>query len=249
MIHSAQPSSLSATFFQSLCLHPVHTTNMGMTSPPGELSAPLCPSLRRFGLKYDRWLRPTEQFDLIPVLASFIQSRQHSNYALESFDLWTTSYQKDPLELIERSQLSVEGFGRLAERSATTNVQVTLLTPKIKGGHHYYRDRVTSRISLNRELRYKDVILAPALPNESQLVLRCHAECRSCSSATSSPRRCRPAAFDLDPLPNRWSDRLFELKFRKDKSNGRLFADVTFLIRPRPIMPKYEWRCRSESLM
>ena len=77
----------------------------------------MCPSLRRFGLHYYRWLQPTEQFDLIPVLVSFIQSRQHSNYALESFDLWTTSDQEDPLELIERSQMSVEAFKRLGRVS------------------------------------------------------------------------------------------------------------------------------------
>ena len=116
-IQSAQPSSLGARVFQSLVVHPVHTSNMGTTSSPGELSAPLCPSLRRFDLEYDRWLRPTEQFDLIPVLVSFIQSRQHSAYALESFDLWTTSDQEDPLELVERSQMSVEGFRQLAEES------------------------------------------------------------------------------------------------------------------------------------
>ena len=254
VIHSAQPSSIGAKVFQSLVMHPVHTSNTGAISTAGELGAPLCPSLKRFRLEYDRWLRPTEQFDLIPVLATLIQSRQHSNYALESFDLWTTSDQKDPLELIESSQMSVEGFRRLAEESGTTNFQVTLLTPKTKGDHHYYRDRVTSQISLNRKMGFKGVILAPALPKESQLVLRCRAECRSCSSATStaSPQRRRPAAFDLEPVPDYKSDRPFELKFRQDKSNGALFADVTFLIRHRPMVPRFyeqEWRCRSESLM
>ena len=117
VIRCPQPSSLGATVFQSLVLHPVHASNMGTISSPRELSAPMCPSLRRFRLKYDRWLRRTEQFDLIPVLASFIQSRQHSNYALESFALWTPSYQKGPLELIERSQMNVEGLKRLARIS------------------------------------------------------------------------------------------------------------------------------------
>ena len=119
LIHSAQPSSLGATVFQSLVLHPVHTSNMGTTSSPGELSAPLCPSLRRFGLKYDRWLRKTEQFDLIPVLMSFIQSRQNSNYALESFDLWTTSEQSTSIGLIN-SQMSIYGFRQLAKESRIT---------------------------------------------------------------------------------------------------------------------------------
>ena len=255
VIHCAQPLSLGATVFQSLGVHPVHTSNMVMTSSPGELTAPLCPSLRRFGLRYSRWLRLSEQFDLIPILKWMIHSRQHSNYALESFDLWTTSDQKDPLELIERSEMSVAGFKRLAKVSETTNFQVTPLTPKAAGDHHYYRDRVTSQISLNKVMRYKGVILAPALPNNvSQLILRCCAECRSCSSATSTTSRqgCRPAAFDLEPVPDRKSDRPFELTFRQDKSNGRFFANVAFTIRHRPIVPKredQESRCHSESLM
>ena len=140
VIHCAQPSSLGATVFQSLVMHPVHTSNMGTTSPPGELGAPVCPSLRRFELKYDRWLRPTEEFDLIPVLMSFIQSRQHSNYALKSFDLWTTNDQEDPWELIERSRMSVKGFKRLAGVSGIegdlldfTAMGLTEVTPKPSG--------------------------------------------------------------------------------------------------------------------
>ena len=254
VIHNAQPSSLGTTVFQSLVVHPVHTGNIGVTSSPGELGAPLCPSLRRFGLKYDRWLRPTEQFDLIPSLMSFVQSRQHSNYALESFSIWTMGDQTYHLELIKRSELSVEGFRQLAEESEPTNFQVTPLTPKTEGDHHCYRDRVTSQIYLNRGMRYRRVILAPALPNETQMVLQCHAECRSCLSATSTtgPQRCRPAAFGLEPVPDLKSDRPFELKFRQHESNGPFLADVTFLIRHRPIVPKYgdqEWCCRSESLM
>ena len=117
VIHCAQPSSLKACVFQSLVVHLVQASDMSMTSSPGQLGAPLCPSLRRFGLKYDRWLRPTEQFDLIPVLVSFIQSRQHSDYPLESFGLWTTSEQRAPLKLIERSRMIVRRFKRLAKMS------------------------------------------------------------------------------------------------------------------------------------
>ena len=322
VIHCAEPLSLGARVFQSLVVHPVQTRNMGMMASPGELGAPLCPSLRRFVLKYDRWLRQGEQFDLIPVLVSFIQSRQHSNYALESFDIWATSEQTVPLELIKRSQMHLDrlrwlaevrigkhlwdstamrltkvtskpsgeailptntfpspdghlfdipqlGYGQLAtlqqlrqeeypagvhpvQKSGTTNFSP--LTLKSVGDYHYYRNHVTSRISLNRKMGYKGVILAPALPNESQLVLRCRAECRSCSNATSttSPRGCSLAAFDLEPLPDLKSDRPFELKFRQDKPNGPLFADMTFLIQYRPIVPKngdQEWCCRSGSLL
>ena len=112
VIHNARPSSLGVKVLQSLVIQSVHASNLGDTSTPGVLGAPLCPSLRRFGLKYDRWLRPTEQFDLIPVITSIIWSRQHSKHALESFGLWTTSDQKEPLEL-----MGIKGFKRLAKES------------------------------------------------------------------------------------------------------------------------------------
>ena len=117
VIHNAQPSSLGAKVFQSLTVRLVHTSSLGATSAPGEVVTPLCPSLRRFGLKYDRWLRRSERITLIPVFMSIIRSRQHSNHSLERFSLWTTSHQKDPLELIERSHMSIEGFKRLARES------------------------------------------------------------------------------------------------------------------------------------
>jgi len=117
VIHSAQPSSLGAKVFQPLIVRPVHASNLGAKSTPGELGAPLCGSLRRLGLKYDRWLRPSEEFTLIPVFMSIIRSRQYSRYSLKSFGLWRRRDQKDPLELIQRSQMSVKGFERLAYKS------------------------------------------------------------------------------------------------------------------------------------
>ena len=117
VIYNAQPCSLKAKVLQSLIIQPVHSIIPGAPSIPGESEAPLypvlCPVLRRFGLKYDRWLRPTEKFDLISVFESIIQSRQRSNRSLKMFSLWITGYQKGPLELIEGSQLSVRGFDRL----------------------------------------------------------------------------------------------------------------------------------------
>ena len=141
VIHCAHPSSLGAAVFQSLVVHPVHISNIGTTSSSGEPGAPLCPLLRRFALNYDRWLRPTERFDLIPVLASFIQSRQHSNYALKTFNLWTTSEQRTPLRLIERSRISIKRFKRLAEECGSkedlldfTAMRLIKATPKPSGG-------------------------------------------------------------------------------------------------------------------
>ena len=117
VIHNTRPSSFGANVIQSLIVQPVSASDLGATPTPGELYPPLCPSLRRFGLKYDRWLRPSEQFDLIPAFVSIIRSRQQSKYSLESFGLWTTSDQRVPLQLIEKSQISIEGFERLAKES------------------------------------------------------------------------------------------------------------------------------------
>ena len=113
VIHSTRPSSLGAQIFQSLVIPPAHDSDLGAQSTQGETGTVLCPLLRRFGLKYDRWLRSSERFDLISVFASVIQSRQHSNYALEGFDLWIWSGQGNPLELIKGSEINVKGFDRL----------------------------------------------------------------------------------------------------------------------------------------
>ena len=133
-IQIAQPSSLGATVFQSLVVYPVQTSNMGATSSPGELSAPLCPSLRRFDLEYDRWLRPTEQFDLIPVLVSFIQSRKHSVYALKSFSLWTTRDKEDPCKLVKRSQVNIDGFKWLAGVSGIQEASLDFIAMELMKG-------------------------------------------------------------------------------------------------------------------
>ena len=125
VIHGAQPSTLGAKVFQSLVMHPVHTSNMGAISNAGELGAPLCPSLRRFGLNYDRWLRQSEEFDLVPVFMSIIQSRQQSKYSLRSFNLRIMG---DQVELIEGSGMSDKGFNRLHRKINPT--------PTVDTPHH-----------------------------------------------------------------------------------------------------------------
>ena len=117
VIQNAEPSSLGAKVFQSLVIRPAQAGVPGATSTPGALSAPPCPALKRFGLKYDRWLRPSEQFGLIPVFVSIIQSRQHSSCPLRSFRLWMPSNPEDPLELVEESQMSRKGLERLTMES------------------------------------------------------------------------------------------------------------------------------------
>ena len=112
-IHNAHPSSLGATVFHSFVVQPVHAGNVGAPSTPEEISPPICPSLRRFRLNYDRWLRPSEEFDLVPVFVSIIQSRRQSRCPLQSFNLCIMGDQEAPIELTEESDISDKGFNRL----------------------------------------------------------------------------------------------------------------------------------------
>jgi hypothetical protein len=120
VIENARPSSLGAKVFQSLAI-PVYANNLGTTAT---LNTPVCSSLKRFGLRYRRWLRPSEPFDLIPEFMAIILSRQRSNFSLQSFQIWIRSDQKDPLELIDESWISLEGFERLVNASAINLLQV-----------------------------------------------------------------------------------------------------------------------------
>jgi len=117
VIGNARPSSLRAKVVQSLIAQPVHVGNTGAMSTPEEWDAPLCPSLRRLGLKYHRWLRPSEHFDLIPDLVSIIMSRERSNRPLQSFWVWLSHGQKNPLELSDEWRMSSIGFEWLAHES------------------------------------------------------------------------------------------------------------------------------------
>ena len=110
VINNAQPSSLGVKALQSLVAHPIDATDHGTTATPGGWDTPICPSLKRFGLRYRRWLRVTDRFDLIPVFRSIIQSRQTSKFSLQSFRIWTRSGQNDPWELVEESSISSQGF-------------------------------------------------------------------------------------------------------------------------------------------
>jgi hypothetical protein len=56
VIYNAQPSSLGAKVLQTLVVHPVHADNSGTTVTSGGWNTPVCPSLKRFGLRYRRWL-------------------------------------------------------------------------------------------------------------------------------------------------------------------------------------------------
>jgi len=126
VIDSAQPSSFGAKVLRSLVVHPVLANNLGTTAALGCLNTPVCPSLKRFGLRYRRWLRPSEHFDLIPEIMSVILSRQQSIFSLQSFRIWTSCDQKDPLELIEGSWISLKEFERLANDGARNLLQLVV---------------------------------------------------------------------------------------------------------------------------
>ena len=130
------PSSLGVKALQALVVHPDHASNLGTTNTPGGGYTPVCPSLKRFGLRYRRWLRPTEHFDLIPELVSIIWSREQSKFALQSFRIWRGSEEKYPVELIEGSGIRLEGFERLANvkgrdllQLVTSRLVEKILTP------------------------------------------------------------------------------------------------------------------------
>jgi len=127
VIENTYPSSLRAKGLQSLVAQPVHASNTGVRSIPARWRAPSCPSLRRFGLKYHRWLRPSERFDLIPECVSVISSRERSKCSLQSFWVWMGSDQKDPLELIEETQINFEQVERLVNNSGINGKDVWLL--------------------------------------------------------------------------------------------------------------------------
>jgi len=119
-IYNARPSSLGATALQSLVVQTLDANHIGTTTTHGRRDTLICPSLRRFGLRYRRWLRPSEHFDLIPVFMSIIRSRQQSMFPMQSFRIWTRSCQKYPVELIEGSSISLKGFERLKEYAEIT---------------------------------------------------------------------------------------------------------------------------------
>jgi len=110
VISNAQPSSLGVKVLRSLVVYPVPANNVGLAATPVAWNPPVCPSLKRFGLRYHRWLRPREHFDLIPEFMSIIRTRRESMFFLQSFRIWARSDQRDPLELMKGSWMSDEGF-------------------------------------------------------------------------------------------------------------------------------------------
>ena len=124
VIYSARPSSLGAKVFRSLVVQLVDSNSLGATSTPGQPGALLCPWLKQFALKYDHWLQPSEEFDLIPAFMSIIRSRAHSGRPLRNFKLQMKRDQMESLELIKGSGLSVIGLRQLADESKVQDISL-----------------------------------------------------------------------------------------------------------------------------
>ena len=118
VIDNAHPSSLGVKALQALVVQSDQANNMGTTATQGGQYTPLCPSLKQFELRYRRWLRPSEHFDLIPGLLAIILSRQQSKFSLRSFLIWKESGQKEPLELIEKTWISLKTIEGLTNNDA-----------------------------------------------------------------------------------------------------------------------------------
>ena len=128
VIESAEPSSLGAKVFQSFIFRPNRASDVSAKSTFKGWCMPLCPSLKRFGLKYRRWVRQSEHFSSIPDFMCIIESREHTIYALQSFSIWMTSNQQYPLELIEGLRMNWAGLERLANESGTGKEYVSFWT-------------------------------------------------------------------------------------------------------------------------
>ena len=126
VLDSSGPSSLGAKVFRSFIAQP----GPGTYKQPGwniysqREDCTVVPFTERFGLKYRRWLQPSDNFSLIPDLVSIIKSKEHSIHALQRFSIWMTSSQEDPVELIRGSRMSRKGLERLAKASGIQRGQL-----------------------------------------------------------------------------------------------------------------------------
>ena len=147
VIHSARPSSLSAKVLWSHVVLPVGSNNLGATSALRQPSAPLCPLLQRFGLRCGRWIRRSEEFDLIPAFMSIIGSRYYSGRPLKSFGLCLRSDQKVPLELIKQLKFSPNGLRCLANESEIGEHSLQAIVQEEK--HKSHSDRFCPQSALS----------------------------------------------------------------------------------------------------
>ena len=126
-------------------------------------------------------------------------------------------------------------------------LSAVIISPKFDDARRVfpYRGRITSRVSCagGLPLGFDGVVLRPAHPSASQLVLSCYAECTLCAARLVPQQQCKPLGFYLEPVDDRQGFTL--------SANGTLTGNATFKIEVRPRKPKADdqkWRCASESL-
>jgi len=93
------PTSLHGGFFEALIPRPSPGDDWSTALAVGEWHMRLCPSLVELGLWYTRWLRPTEEFELVPTFMTIAWSIKWITGSLERFHIRFADDQKEPLGL------------------------------------------------------------------------------------------------------------------------------------------------------
>jgi len=93
------PTSLHGGFFGAFIATPPDEGDWNTALAVGKWHTAFCPRLKVFGLWYTRWLRPTEEFKLIPTFMAIRWSRDLFTSPLERLHVRLTDDQKEPLGL------------------------------------------------------------------------------------------------------------------------------------------------------
>ena len=116
----ARPSALGKRFFNSMIARKSKETSSfpGPNSASAQsdratsdlLVAPLIPNLKSFGVRYQRWIRGTEEDNVTPLLKEIVQSREKTEVPLRSMRFWPNkdTPEEDALELVPpRKELAI----------------------------------------------------------------------------------------------------------------------------------------------
>jgi len=95
------PTSLHGGFFEALIPRPSPEDDWNTALAVGKWHMRLCPSLVELGLWYMRWLRPTEEFELVPIFMAIAWSRGWLTGSFKRFHIGLADDQKEPLGLIK----------------------------------------------------------------------------------------------------------------------------------------------------
>ena len=109
LLNNLVPASLHGGFFGALIARPP-CEKKEVTHVTEGWNTTLCPSLKVFGLQYNRWLRSTEEFNLAPMFMAIIWSRKWTKCPLQRFHIWWTGDQKEPMELARKSWTELKEF-------------------------------------------------------------------------------------------------------------------------------------------